>query len=149
LDSCAAFELRPAILDELGLLPALQTYVEGYTAQTQVQVMLLHSGLGGRPPPDIEMVAYRIVQETLSNVARHAGVGQARVHVQLTPSLLILQIEDQGPGFDVEAKLLSGAACGLIEMRERTRGAGGELRVESTPGTGTRVTAEFPLHQAS
>ncbi|MGH8055865.1 MAG: sensor histidine kinase [Candidatus Entotheonellia bacterium] len=143
-----SLDLRPAMLDELGLLPTLLTYVEGYTSRTQVQVILLHSGLGRRLPSDIETVAYRIVQETLSNVARHAGVDKARIYVKLTPSLLILQIEDQGSGFDVEAKLLRGTACGLIEMQERARGAGGQLRVESKPGTGTRVTAKFPLHQA-
>lgn len=143
-----SLDLRPAMLDELGLLPTLLQYVERYTLRTQVHVTLQHSGLGSRLPPDIETVAYRIVQEALSNVARHAGVGQAWIHFSWTPSLVILHIEDQGLGFDVEAKLSNGAASGLIEMRERTRYAGGQLRIESKPGAGTRVTAEFPLTQA-
>lgn len=140
-----ALDLRPTILDQLGLLPALLSFLQRYTARTRVRVSFRHAGLDGRLPPDIETLAYRLVEEALGNVARHADTSQARVCVSRTPTMLILQVEDDGAGFDAEATLAGSGASGLIEMLERTISAGGRLHVESKRGTGTRVTAEFPL----
>jgi len=140
-----SLDLRPAMLDDLGLLPTLLWHFERYTAQTSVRVRFKHSGLEGRFAPEAETAAYRIVQEALTNVARHAGVSEVMVRLWADQDMLGLQIEDQGTGFDPEAALAAGATTGLAGMRERAVLLGGQLRVESAPGAGTRVTAELPL----
>jgi signal transduction histidine kinase len=141
-----SLDLRPAILDDLGLLPALLWHFERYTAQTNVCVTFRHSGLEGRRfASEVETAAYRIVQEALTNVARHADVSEVMVRAWADQDVLAVQIEDQGAGFDLEATLAAGETTGLAGMRDRAVLLGGKLTVESAPGTGTRVTAEFPL----
>ena len=137
--------LRPAMLDDLGLLPALLWHIERYTATTRVQAAFEHTGLEGRFPSDVETAAYRIAQEALTNVARHAGVSEVKVRLWADAATLGLQIEDRGTGFDPGAVLAAGTSGGLFGMRERAVLLGGDLRVESAPGGGTRVTAELPV----
>jgi signal transduction histidine kinase len=139
-------DLRPAMLDDLGLLPALLWLFEHYTAQTKVQVDFKHTSQEGlRFSPDIETAAYRIVQEALTNVARHANMSQAIVRLWTDQDRLNVQIEDHGIGFDPVAVMHSGGSSGLIGMSERVSSLGGQLRVESSPGTGTCIIAELPL----
>jgi signal transduction histidine kinase len=141
-----SLDLRPAMLDDLGLLPAMLWHVERYTAQTGVQVTFKHIGLEGRRlAPQVETAAYRIMQEGLTNVARHADVSQATVRVWANPETLNIQIEDQGAGFEPQLALAAGLSSGLSGMQERAVLLGGHLRIESTPGAGTRLTAELPL----
>lgn len=140
-----SLDLRPAMLDDLGLLPALLWHLERYQSQTQIQVTFGHTGLERRFDPGLETAAYRIVQEALTNVARHADVSAATVRVWSDESKLNVQIEDQGSGFDPEAVLAAGASSGLVGMRERANSLGGQLTVESTPDTGTRLTVDLPL----
>ncbi len=140
-----SLDLRPAMLDDLGLLPTLLWHFERYTAQTSVCVTFKHSGLEGRFAPEVETAAYRIVQEALTNVARHAGVSEVTVRLWADQDTLGVQIEDQGTGFDPEAALAASATTGLAGMRERAVLLGGQLTVESAPGAGTHVTAELPL----
>jgi PAS domain S-box-containing protein len=137
--------LRPTMLDDLGLLPALLWHLRRYTAQTGVQVHFEHHGLGGRFPPAVETAAYRIVQEALTNVARHAGVGEATVAVWHDGARLRIRVEDRGASFDPAAVRAAGAGSGLSGMHERAALLGGRLVVQSTPGAGTRLTAELPL----
>ncbi len=139
-----ALHLRPAMLDELGLLHTLLWHFEQYTAQTNVHVTLEHRGLDRRFAPDLETAAYRIVQEALTNAARHASVSDVTVRLWATQDTLGVQILDQGKGFDAEVAP-AGTSSGLAGMRERATLLGGELTVESAPDAGTRVTAEFPL----
>jgi PAS domain S-box-containing protein len=141
-----SLELRPPMLDDLGLLPALLWYCERYTNQTGVRVLLKHTGIERRFAPEIEIAVYRIVQEALTNVARYAGVGEATVRLWLSHDVLGLQIEDQGIGFEPEAALSSAASSGLSGMHERTLLLGGELQIESEPGKGSRLAVELPLH---
>ena len=143
-----SFDLRPAALDQLGLLPALLTLVERYTGLTGVQVDFKHQGVDGRLPPEVETAAYRVVQEALTNAARHAGVPGVAVRVWALADVLHLQIEDQGRGFDVQAALGSPRSCGLAGMQERVLLLGGKLTIESRPGAGTQVTAELPLRRS-
>jgi signal transduction histidine kinase len=141
-----SLDLRPAMLDDLGLLPALLWHLERYTAQTHVQVDLRHAGLDGRRfAPEIETAAYRIAQEALTNVARHARSNEAIVRVWAGQETLRVQIEDHGIGFDPEALIATGATSGLAGMRERAELLRGQLIVESRLGNGTRLTAELPL----
>lgn len=136
--------LRPAMLDDLGLLPALLWLIERYTAQTQVHVDFGHNGLNRRFLPEVETAAYRIVQEALTNVARHANESEASVRLWVDESLH-LQVEDWGNGFDVDIVLAAGKSGGLVGMRERAHLLGGRLKIESVRGVGTRVEAELPL----
>jgi signal transduction histidine kinase len=140
-----SLDLRPAMLDDLGLLPALLWHFERYTAQTQVHVAFKQIGLERRFQQEIETVAYRVIQEALTNVARHAGVGNVTVRVWVDDEALNVQVEDQGAGFDLEAALAASASSGLSGMYERVGLLGGQLRIESEPGTGTLLTARLPL----
>ncbi len=140
-----SFDLRPAALDQLGLLPALLALFERFTDQTGVQVEFKHEGIEGRFPPEVETTAYRIVQEALTNVARHAGVGTATVRVWSAAESVGLQIEDRGRGFHPESVLAATRSHGLAGMQERVNLLGGHLAIESRPGEGSRLTAELPL----
>ena len=139
-----SFDLRPAALDQFGLLPALLALFERFTDLTGVQVEFKHDGIEGRFPPEVETTAYRIAQEALTNVARHAGVGTATVRVWSAAEGVGLQIEDRGRGFDPEAVLAATQSHGLSGMQERVNLLGGHLAIESTPGEGSRLTAELP-----
>jgi signal transduction histidine kinase len=140
-----SLDLRPAMLDDLGLLPTLLWHVKRYTAQTQVQVIMKHSGLEQRVTPDVEIAVYRIVQEGLTNVARHAVVREVRVWLWRTEDQIGVQIEDQGHGFMPEDVLAAHTSSGLAGMVERVRFLGGLLTIESALGQGTRLAAELPL----
>jgi signal transduction histidine kinase len=141
-----SLDLRPGMLDDLGLLPALLWYFERYTTQTQVQVNFTHSGLEGqRFAPEIETAAYRIVQEALTNTARYAGVNAVQVKVWADADILCAEIEDHGAGFNPQAALEANVSSGIAGMGERARLLGGGLTIESEPGTGTLITAHLPL----
>jgi len=140
-----SLDLRPAMLDDLGLVPALVWAMGRYTERTGVHVRFHHVGLERRLPPAVETAAYRLVQEALTNVARHAGVQEAQVGLRTTGDALEIAIEDRGAGFDPAAGLADGASSGLPGMRERAVSLGGDLTIASAPGAGTRVTARLPL----
>lgn len=144
-----SFDLRPVDLDMLGLLPALLTLFERYTAQTRVVLNFRHHGLQGRFASEVETGAYRVVQEALTNVARHAGVSATTVSVWTEVDKLNLQIEDRGCGFDPEVVLKTPRSSGLIGMRERVMLLGGRMIIESSPGSGTTVIAELPLDETT
>jgi signal transduction histidine kinase len=144
-----SFDLRPADLDDLGLLPALLALFERYTAQTGVLVNFKHRGVEGRFGSEVETGAYRVVQEALTNAARHAGVDETTVRVWTDADMLNLQIEDQGSGFDPEVVLKTPGSSGLIGMQERMLLLGGRMTIESSPGSGTTITAELPLDKTT
>ncbi len=140
-----SLDLRPAMLDDLGLVPALLWHFERYTGQTGVQVHFEHKGLQRRFAPEIETAVYRIVQEGLTNVARHARVAEVMVRLAVGKAGLSVDIQDRGAGFDSELALSNGASSGLNGMRERAALLGGQFRVSSSPGVGTRLVARFPV----
>jgi len=143
-----SLDLRPTMLDDLGLLPALLWHFERYTSQTSVRVAFSHTGLEGqRLAPEVETAAYRIVQEALTNVARHAGVSEVTVRLWADRDVLGVQVKDRGSGFDPEAALDGGTSSGLSGMHERVVFLGGQLTIESAPGAGARLMAEFPLDE--
>jgi signal transduction histidine kinase len=133
------------MLDDLGLLPTLLWHIEHYTAQTHVKVNFKHSGLEReRFAPEVETAAYRVVQEALTNVARHANVHEATVRVSTHQDTLSIEVADGGQGFDLET-VVARETSGLAGMRERATLAGGELKIESSPGEGTRLLAELSI----
>lgn len=138
-----ALDLRPAALDDFGLIAALEGLLERYTRQTGIAVEFVHAGAEGeRFRPEVEVAGYRIIQEALTNVARHAAVRHASVTVEASDGTLQVLVEDEGAGFDASA-VRTGA--GLGGMRERVTILGGELEIVSAPGGGTRVSAQLPL----
>ena len=144
-----SLDLRPSLLDDLGLLPALLWHFDRYAEQTRIQVAFSHLGIESRRfEPQVETAAYRIVQEALNNVARHAGVKDATVRVCCDGGRLRIQVADRGQGFDPADALADTRSRGLAGMRERTNLLGGELTVDSALGAGTRLTAELLLGKA-
>jgi PAS domain S-box-containing protein len=141
-----SLNLRPAMLDDLGLLPTLVWHFERYTAQTHVQVSFTQTGLEGRRfAPDVETTVYRIVQEALTNVARHAGVSEVEVGIWADQNTLSLQIKDRGVGFDADTVRTAGISGGLSGMRERAITLGGQLLVDSARGAGALLKVQIPL----
>jgi len=139
-------QLRPSMLDDLGLLSALLWHVQRYTDQTGIHVAFEHVGLDRRLfPPEVETAAFRIIQEALTNVARHARVVEVTVRICLDQNLLFVLVEDHGLGFDPRAVSHGANSGGLGGMRERAALLGGYLVVDSEHGSGTRVVAEFPV----
>ena len=145
-----AWELRPSVLDDMGLDQALQRYCQEWFQITGVPVDFHADGdlEINRLPREFESILYRVAQEALTNVARHARAKLVSVLIERRPGFVLLIVEDDGRGF--EAQRVSEAPAspdklGLLGMQERARLAGGSLSIESTPGTGTAVFARLPL----
>lgn len=141
-------QLRPRMLDDLGLQPALEWHVNQFSRQTGIAVELELSLPGPRLPSEYEITAYRVVQETLTNVARHSGATSAVVTVTADDQSLHVEIADRGRGFDAAAALARRDSLGLAGLAERVKLAGGRFELFSQPGQGTRLHAEFDLTPA-
>ncbi len=141
----SVLDLRATPLEGRSLSGALKVLVERWEAETGVGARYAAVN-GARPlPPRVEVALYRICQEALANVARHAGAGRVNVRLVATPEQVRLVVEDDGRGFDASGA--PGERHGLVGMNERTRMLGGSLDVRSSPGTGTRVDATVPLEK--
>ncbi|GAB4282780.1 MAG: hypothetical protein Kow0080_36760 [Candidatus Promineifilaceae bacterium] len=139
-----AVDLRPASLDHVGLVAALRQYIELYRRQTGLDVQLEVVGLAdGRLPDTIETTLYRIVQEALTNVARHAQAMQVGVLLEAQPDRVVAIVEDDGVGFDPATSQKNGC-LGLFGMQERAEMVNGRLTIESTPNQGTTIFVEVP-----
>jgi signal transduction histidine kinase len=137
-----AFELRPSMLDDLGLVEALRLLVARHGERTGVSATFNATPPDARAPVEIETACFRIAQEALSNVARHARAGHVEVTLTTQDVALEVTVRDDGVGFNVE-RLRTG--LGLVGMGERAELAGGRLDIESAPGDGTTLRARFPL----
>jgi two-component system, NarL family, sensor histidine kinase DevS len=138
-----AVELRPSALDDFGLVPALERLAEALGGESGLRVDV-EANLGGtRLPPEVETALYRIVQESLTNVSKHAEAVHASVVVRRRAGSVTIVVEDDGRGFRAEDD--GGEGLGLIGMRERVGLLGGRLAIESTEGSGTTIVAEVPL----
>lgn len=144
-----ALELRPSTLDDLGLVAALRRYVADYGRKHGVETDF-HAGAldGARLRPQSETALYRIAQEALTNVVKHSEAHSVSVLLERRDTKVVLVVEDDGKGFDVEAVIGSGAPAsklGILGMEERAALVGGSLTIESRSGGGTAVFAEVPL----
>jgi signal transduction histidine kinase len=137
-----AFELRPSTLDEIGLVEALRNLVARHGERTGVDASFAGTSGRVRPPAEIETACFRIVQEALTNVARHALARHIEVTLTVQDVALEVTVTDDWVGFDVD-RLRTG--LGLVGMGERAELSGGRLDIESAPGAGTTVRARFPL----
>jgi len=146
-----ARELRPAVLDDLGLIPALHSFMTAFTARTGIRAHL--TAFAGVEDLDIgrRTVLYRVAQEAMTNVARHAGATRVHVSIQKETRGVLMRIEDNGKSFDVDWFLHApGRKClGILGMRERLEMVNGRFSVESTPGNGTIIAAKMPAGKAA
>jgi signal transduction histidine kinase len=142
---------RPAILDDFGLETALKWFVEQFSRQTDVQIYLETELSDGFFAPEDAIHVYRIVQEALSNVARHSQAHEAWITLEERDGALHLKIRDEGVGFQIDGPMnrASGEGIGLMGMRERAEHLGGTFTVRSAPQQGTVVTVSIPLPKAS
>ncbi|WP_188991709.1 sensor histidine kinase [Paenibacillus nasutitermitis] len=136
-----AWELRPSVLDDLGVVPAIRTYIENYSDHYGIEVTF-DCNLRRRLDVQAETAIYRIIQEALTNIAKHADVSEAKVHLSETDSEIKVQISDSGQGFDTQTR---SQGVGLFSMEERARIAGGQFQLESTKEEGTTLTLIIPL----
>jgi PAS domain S-box-containing protein len=141
-----SLKLRPSMLDDLGLLPTLPWLFRRFSGHSNVQVAFEHMHVDNRRfSHEVETAVYRITQEALTNVARHANVNWATVRLWSTDKILAVQIEDHGDGFDSYSTLKEEDTNGLSGIRERILLLGGRFTLETQPGAGTRLTAELPI----
>jgi two-component system sensor histidine kinase DegS len=138
-----AVELRPSALDDFGLVPALERLLDGFAEQTGIAVEFEPALAGVRLPAEVETALYRIVQESLTNVVKHADARRVSVVVTRKRDSVSVIVEDDGVGFEPERAREGG--LGLLGMRERVALLGGRVTVESRPGAGTTFVAEVPL----
>ncbi len=141
-----ARELRPAVLDDLGLIPALHAYMKSFTTRTGVRTRLTAFAAVEKLESSRRTVLYRVAQEALTNVARHAKASRVDVSIQKLPGSVCMKIKDDGQSFDVERVLRTTGKgrLGLLGMRERLQMVGGSFEVESAPGQGTTIVAHLP-----
>jgi signal transduction histidine kinase len=143
-----ALDLRPSVLDDLGLRAALRWYLDRHAESGILTAELSATELRERFPADVETACFRVAQEALTNVVRHANAHRTWVELKERTHELELSIRDDGAGFDVSsarARSSGGACAGLSGMEERVGLAGGRLQIRSAPGEGTIVRAFFPL----
>ena len=143
-----SLDLRPPLLDELGLSVALRGYLEAQERRSGVAIEFDVSGVPARLPEDLQITVFRVVQESVTNVFRHAGASRVEVDLQGNATRLALRVVDDGRGFDLGEALERAAVgrhLGLMGMRERIESMGGTLSIESSPGRGTDIRAQIPL----
>jgi two-component system CheB/CheR fusion protein len=144
-----AWELRPAALDHLGLAAALPKFVQEWSVHYGIEAKTHTVGhLGGQLAQDAEITFYRVAQEALNNVAKHAHAGRVDVLLENRGESLVLVIEDDGVGFEVGSSSLEDRGLGLAGMQERAALVGATLHIESTPGVGTSVFLRCSLPNA-
>jgi signal transduction histidine kinase len=139
------FDLRPITLDVAGLVPAVESLVEDLQQMYAPRLEFHLDGTPCRFPPEVEIGAYRIIQEALNNALKHSDAASVEINTRFLNGMLQIRVSDDGKGFSLEeASSIYGKNAGLIGMRERARSLGGKLTVSSLPGRGTVVSTEIP-----
>lgn len=143
-------DLRPTLLDDLGLIPAISWYAEKTLARAGLELKLDAEGLKRRLPSTIETALFRVVQEAITNIVKYAAASRVRIWLKFSDSTVTASVEDDGRGFDLRRPQCNGnglSGLGLLGMEERMRLLGGSFRIDSSPGSGTRLTFEIPLRE--
>ena len=147
-----SYELRPGMLDQLGLVPALEGYIGDLTKEGDgLQVHFQHMGFKQRLTPEVEITLYRVTQEALTNIKKHAKAKHASIILKRNTRTVVLTIGDDGVGFNPNRSVLaskkSGLGIGLLGMRERMDSIGGSLDIHSTRGNGTIIRAKLSIRK--
>lgn len=139
------FDLRPMALDDLGLVPTLQKYIR--TCEERIETSIDLVVFGVEPPlrSSVKAAIFRLVQECLNNVEKHANANTVQVKLEFLQESLRLVVKDDGIGFDLDERMTTGGSFGLLGMNERTQLLEGEIEVQSAPGEGTKVLFQIPL----
>ena len=137
------FELRPMMLDDLGLIPTIRRYSDTFKEQIEMEVNVSVSGNERRLEPYLEVMVFRAIQELLGNAARHSQATVLKLNVDLTDDIIRVSVDDNGKGFDVDS-IQKEQSLGLKLIRERTEMLGGTFEVDSALGKGARVTFSLP-----
>jgi signal transduction histidine kinase len=143
-----SLDLRPSLLDDLGLIATLRWYLKRQAKWGSFTTKFIAEPGEIALPPELEITCFRVAQEALTNVMRHAQAQQVRVELQQRQGELVLTIVDDGIGFDVQPtldKAVQGISLGLLGIQERVMFVDGQLKIESQPGCGTKLEAHFPL----
>ncbi|MCL5075468.1 MAG: sensor histidine kinase, partial [Chloroflexi bacterium] len=141
-------DLRPSLLDDLGLIPAIDWYAESRLKASGIRVELETAGVEKRLPSELETVIFRLTQEAITNIAKHARAENVSISLEFKESAVVIDIEDDGCGFAVDQVLgqrKRNQAFGLLGMKERVDLFGGTLSIHSKPGEGTRLVVEIPI----
>ncbi len=137
------FELRPMMLDDLGLIPTIRRYAETYKEQSGIEMNLLVSGTERRLEPYLEVMVFRALQELMGNISRHSHATVVKVYVDVGDSLIKVSVDDNGKGFDVDM-VNEGSSLGLKLIRDRVDMLGGSFDIDSSVGKGTKVIFSVP-----
>ncbi len=143
-----SLNLRPPMLDDLGVVSTLRWYIKQYAQRVSIKTEFQASGLKQRLAPELETTLYRVAQEALTNVARHAQASEVRLRLERSAGKICAAIEDDGRGFiidDVINHKMPAQGAGLFGIRERVIGLGGTFDIQSQPGQGTRLWIEIPV----
>ncbi len=141
------FDLRPMALDDLGVVPALKRYIEDFREKNDINIEMTFYGRETRLEPALEIALFRLVQEALHNVVKHANASNVKVVIEMKPEWVKASVEDDGVGFDLEQVLTShaGTKFGLISMKERIDLLEGEIDIDTRPGRGTKISFLVPV----
>jgi signal transduction histidine kinase len=141
-------DLRPTVLDDLGLIPAIRWYAENRLKPQGIKVQLETAGIESRLPQELETTLFRVVQEAITNIARHSEAENVVITLDLSKTSVVIEVEDDGKGFDLNAvsrNVEKGQGLGLMGMRERVALFSGILSIDTTPASGTQLRIEVPL----
>jgi len=142
-----SMDLRPTMLDELGLIPTLRWYIQNFSNRLNIDSQFQAIGFEEKLPPQIETAFYRIVQEALNNISKHAGANRVEIFFEHKDSTICASITDNGRGFDLDRVYhpeFPGRGFGIIGMQERVSLLGGKIDIQSSPGRGTRIHIKVP-----
>jgi len=145
-------DLRPTMLDDLGLIPTLRWYVQNFSNRSNIHSHFQAIGFDEKLPPQIETAFYRIVQEALNNISKHAEASQVEISLEQRDSAIYVSIMDNGRGFDLDKVLHPESperGFGIIGIQERVSLLGGKIDIQSSPGFGTQISIEIPYQKGS
>lgn len=142
------FELRPMMLDDLGLVPTIRRYAETLKEQHGIEINIVVSGTEQRFENYLEVLVFRAIQELLGNAVRHSQATLVKASIDFSPQMIRVTVDDNGKGFDPQ-QAMQGGGLGLKLLRERVEQSGGRFEVDSAPGRGTRIHFEVPISRES